>query len=256
MNRLGHCESDTFSIELETALAEEAEASSSLLTNQIYRNPDHSKSVFHSEFDNYDQLLNSIKGNDSVHTAHGIMLQDTGGEPGFRPEPCSIPRTHKRSLDTVQPELPEVYVSIRKSPVLNISQYVLPGGSDAFFESIKRQLLWILARKQYSAPQAVPSITGFVSQTGVRPKKLTTIAYYPVIPYPITEYKTVAECLKYSEEATKEVGQKYTITTFDLGVCMKAYPLLFNDPEKYKDHIVLIGSFHTTMAYLKMIGKK
>ena len=85
---------------------------------------------------------------------------------------------------------------------------------------------------------------------------MTTIAYYPVIPYPITEYKTVAECLKYSEEATKEVGQKYTITTFDLGVCMKAYPLLFNDPEKYKDHIVLIGSFHTTMAYLKMIGKK
>ena len=37
---------------------------------------------------------------------------------------------------------------------------------------------------------------------------------------------------------------------------MKAYPLLFNDPEKYKDHIVLIGSFHTTMAYLKMSGKK
>ena len=105
-------------------------------------------------------------------------------------------------------------------------------------------------------PQAVPSFTGFVSHTGARPEKLTTIAYYPVIPYPITEYKTVAECLKYSEEATKEVGQKYTITTFDLGVCMKAYPLLFNDPEKYKDHIVLIGSFHTTMAYLKMIGKK
>ena len=46
---------DTFSFELETALAEEAEASSSLLTNQIYRNPDHSKSVFHSEFDYYDQ---------------------------------------------------------------------------------------------------------------------------------------------------------------------------------------------------------
>ena len=37
---------------------------------------------------------------------------------------------------------------------------------------------------------------------------------------------------------------------------MKAYPLVFNDPLKYKDHIVLIGTFHTTMAYLKMIGKK
>ena len=256
MNRLGHCESDTFSIELETALAEEAELSSNLLTHQIYRNPDPSKSVFHSEFDNYDQLLNSITGMGSVHTAHGIMLQETGGEPGFLPEPNTIPRTHKRSLDIVQPELPDIYVATRKSPALTISQHVIPGGSDAFLKSIKRQLLWVLVRKQYSVPQAIPSFTGFVSQTGVRPEKLTTIAYYPVIPYSITEYSTVAECLRYSEEATKEVGQKYAITTFNLGFCMKAYPLLFNDPEKYKDHIVLIGSFHTTMAYLKMIGKK
>ena len=41
-----------------------------------------------------------------------------------------------------------------------------------------------------------------------------------------------------------------------MDMCMKAYPWVFNDPLKYKDHIVLIGSFHATMAYLKMIGKK
>ena len=99
MNRLGHCESDTFSIELETALAEEAKVYSNLLTHQLYQNPDPSKSVFHSEFDNYDQLLNSITGSDSVHTAHGIMLQETGGEPGFLPEPNTIPRIHNPQND-------------------------------------------------------------------------------------------------------------------------------------------------------------
>ena len=117
-------------------------------------------------------------------------------------------------------------------------------------------MLWVLARKKNSVPQAIPSWSCFVSQSGSVPKQLTTIAYYPVIPKPITEYKTVAECLRYAEAATNEVGQKYVITTFDLGACMKAYPLVFNDPLKYKDHIVLIGSFHATMAYLKMIGKK
>ena len=135
------------------------------------------KSVFHSEFDNYDQLLNSITGSDSVHTAHGIMLQETGGEPGFLPEPNTIPRTHKRSLDIVQPELSDIYVATRKSPALTISQHVHPGGSDAFLKSIKHQLLWVLFRKQYSVPQAVPSFIEFVSQNGDGPENLTTISY-------------------------------------------------------------------------------
>ena len=256
MNRLGHCLNYPFSIELETDIAEEAEKSSSLLTNQIYREPDHSKSLFHSDFDNYDQLLNNLTGSGSIHTAHGIMMQEVGGDLGILPEPATFPRTGKRSLDIIQPELPEVYVTARKSPVLTISQHVLPGSPDALLKSIKHQLLWVLARKKYSVPQAIPSWSGFVSQSGSLPKQLTTIAYYPVIPNPITEYKTVAECLRYAEEATNEVGQKYVITTFDIGACMKAYPLVFNDPLKYKDHIVLIGSFHATMAYLKMIGKK
>ena len=48
----------------------------------------------------------------------------------------------------------------------------------------------------------------------------------------------------------------YVITTFDLGVCMKAYPLTWNYHEKYKQHIILMGTFHTICAYLRMIGKK
>ena len=37
---------------------------------------------------------------------------------------------------------------------------------------------------------------------------------------------------------------------------MKAYPLLWQYPQFYKDHIVLMGSFHTVCAYLRVIGKK
>ena len=61
-----------------------------------------------------------------------------------------------------------------------------------------------------------------LSATGEKPKCLTAIDYYPVINHPITEYETVQEVLRYSEKATREVGQEYIITTFDLGVCMKA----------------------------------
>ena len=92
--------------------------------------------------------------------------------------------------------------------------------------------------------QKVPSLIAFISQTGEVPDKLTKIDYYPVIAKPITDYKTVQECLHYAEKATAEVGQKYVITTFDLGVCMKAYPLVWNNPMKYDNHIIMIGTFH------------
>ena len=36
---------------------------------------------------------------------------------------------------------------------------------------------------------------------------------------------------------------------------MKAYPLIWNEPERYKKHIVLIGTFHLVCAYMKATGK-
>ena len=105
--------------------------------------------------------------------------------------------------------------------------------------------------------QKIPGIGGFISLTGVVPTKTTTIDYYEPIHFPITNYETVEELLKRSEEASNAVGQRYVINTFDLGVCMKALPLIWKDPQKYKNHIVIPGPFHTKMNYIKMLtGKK
>ena len=37
---------------------------------------------------------------------------------------------------------------------------------------------------------------------------------------------------------------------------MEAYPLIWNELERYKKHIVLIGTFHLVCAYVKAIRKK
>ena len=37
---------------------------------------------------------------------------------------------------------------------------------------------------------------------------------------------------------------------------MKAYPLTWNYPDIFSNHIILIGTFHLTMSYFKVIGKK
>ena len=59
-----------------------------------------------------------------------------------------------------------------------------------------------------------------------------------------------------AEQATHEVNQQYVITTFDLGVCRKAFPLVWSHPQRYANHIILRGTFHLSCANLKMVGTK
>jgi len=71
---MGHCENYSFTVELETGLAKAIGETSTLLSTQIVRAPE-PKSVFHSEFDNFDQLLNSATGKDSIHTAQNDAIE-------------------------------------------------------------------------------------------------------------------------------------------------------------------------------------
>ena len=80
--------------------------------------------------------------------------------------------------------------------------------------------------------------------------------YYKPVHFPIMQYKTVEELLKHWEEATKTVGQEYVINTFDLGVCMKALPLVWKYPDQYSKRINFPGPFHTKMNFIGMLNKK
>ena len=116
--------------------------------------------------------------------------------------------------------------SMQKSPGYTITSRTSPEGKNAFKTSQKVPVLWVMLRFLSRKEQEVPNWGVFVSVTGQAPALLTTIDYYPPINHPIIDFKTVQDCLQYSEEATKEVGQQYVIISFDLGVCMKVYPLV------------------------------
>lgn len=82
-------------------LQKSLEQTSALLTQQIVRQPD-VPSIFHSEFDNFDLLFNTMSGTDSFHTAHGIMVQEvlsdnTGEHEGIKPVAPSLPRALPKS---------------------------------------------------------------------------------------------------------------------------------------------------------------
>ena len=116
ISRLGHSENYSYSLELETVLATMVQQSSNMLTSQIIRNPA-GKSLFHSDFDNFDKFT----ATGSVYTAHGIMLQevDQNDEEANQLDIPTIERTKQRSLDVVfdSQDMSECYVTQRKTPL-------------------------------------------------------------------------------------------------------------------------------------------
>ena len=256
LNRLGHSESYDFGLELETAQAKAVDEISTLLTPMIVKGE--GNLLFHSEWDNLNNIMTTVHGSNVVNSAGGIMLQKT--KPSFENKERTLPtheRTKAKSLKGETPKtLSPIHIYKRDGPKFpNEAAFKPPSENDTHLEeTMQEYYVWLFARNISShGQQPVPGLGGFISITGNAPPKKTSISYYCSINEPITEYSAVAELLRLSAEATAEVGQKYVISTFDLGVCMKALPLIWKSPEQYKDHIVLIGQFHTGMNYIGML---
>ena len=130
LNRLGQCENYSFLLELETAIAQAVENTSSLLSVSIIRNPA-CPFLFHSDFINFDEFINDLPGAGSVHRSHGIMLQEicgTGQEVrGTQPELPALTRTGQRAYNPGMNELEECYVGKRRSPEYEIKRKAIDG---------------------------------------------------------------------------------------------------------------------------------
>ena len=123
--------------------------------------------MFHSDFDNFDQFVNDLSCAGSVHTANGIMLQDfeevdlpsnAGGELKDIP---SVKRTKRECLDLeFGSELPDCYVTNRKSPNFMIVRRVDPNGKKLMLESSRPNMA--VDKKD----QEVPGWAGFYLQPG------------------------------------------------------------------------------------------
>ena len=190
------------------------------------------------------------------------MLQDLddvdhGGE--VIPSPM-LPRTKSRSTSyEAYGPLTPCYVKKYQSPSLIINELESCHETEAF-QAFKSNitLYWIsrLYGSELPKQKLLHGYFPFILSIGQRPLSSTSIDYCPVISYSINEFETVQEVLKMAEEATLEPGQELVITTFDLGATMKVYQVVWSQPNKYKDHLVCIGSFHTAMNYFHVIGRR
>ena len=139
MSRLGHSESYSFSLELETTLVEALEEVHTIITLQIIRNA-YCPSLFHSDFDNFRQFVNDLSGADFIHTCRRIMLQNIPCEPTADEKKTdsqadsllSLPRTEACSLKSLTNDtLPPCHMNKRDSQKTTISHLTLKEYKDA-----------------------------------------------------------------------------------------------------------------------------
>uniref|UniRef100_A0A0L8IHD8 Uncharacterized protein n=1 Tax=Octopus bimaculoides TaxID=37653 RepID=A0A0L8IHD8_OCTBM len=187
LNRLGHRENYSFFFDLEAALA-----------------------VAVDNFDNFDVLfVNDLYGAGSVHREHGIMLQmfnpDQGGNIGGTQPAMQSTRTGKRSLKLVPEQtLPECYIGRREYPRFEVVNKLIDDDER------------VIASECRGIFSGLSFVCTVLLESGECPAgdDTTTIEYYPVISHLITDIRVAQEWLKYSEEASREVGQHFVIITF------------------------------------------
>ena len=103
----------------------------------------------------------------SVHTAHGIRLQEvlsdnTDDHGGTVPADPSIPRTKERSLNMpVQQDLPGCYVGQRKRPNYPAVYTVFPGCERSVTNASENDITWLLMTNDMSPTgQEIPGWAG------------------------------------------------------------------------------------------------
>jgi hypothetical protein len=246
-------------LELETALSNALDEVSTCITPQIITGA--GNEVFHLEWDNMNKLTTNIHGSNVVNSTGGIMIQEL--KPGIdaTDQDRMLPlykRSKIRSLNVETPKtLAPVHIYNRVGPKFPVGAVFTPPviNSEVYAKCIQEYRIWSLARVVGSSGerQLMPGFGGFISATGVKPSRKSTIDYFNPINQPFTEYSVIKELLKQSEDATREVGQEYVLNTFDLGGCMKALPLIWKFLDEYKKHVVTPGPFHTGMNYIGMV---
>ena len=140
--------------------------------------------MFHSDWDNFDQLVSNVYGAGSVHTAVGIYMQDLGFCEGDDAQK-SLQRKSKSNQD-IQPKKKQRSF---KSPVQELAPCYHFKRSDQ--KEADSDLIWVIARQVNSEDQVIPGISGWVSVTGQAPKCTITIGYHPMVNAPIADLRTI-----------------------------------------------------------------
>ena len=255
LNRLGHCVSYSSVLQLETSIAEKIIISDSVLPAEMLTV---NNIVTHFCWDNFDLSEETPDGYGTTHSTHGIAIQEHSGNKDEQVEELVyLQKSKRRSIQFMKEDLSPCTMSKRSEPNIQPFSHVQSESSSNRLDS--KDVLWLLNREMTASEdrKAIPGWSGWLSlSTNKNPPEFPSkVSYMRPIHHPATENATIQEVLKRSKEASEILGQDQTIVTFDLATAKKAYSIIWNAPNTYKDVFIRLGTFHVICAYFKAMGK-
>ena len=257
INRFGHGQSYTKTLELETALCNTVIMSESVLPVNISTE---NNVVLHLCWDNFDLNEETPSGPGTTHSTHGIAIQKvalpatSSGVPVQRDESQPTVPTKQRTVKPQEVVIKPCYAKARVEPNILVTNKKPVYNFDQNHFQI---FTWLICREMGSTfdQQTMPSYSGWLSITDTETSSSKSVVEYMApLNVSINENSTVQHILETSLAASQAIGQQYAIVTFDLAVAKKAYALVWQLPY-LKNVIVRMGVFHTICSLFGTIGK-
>lgn len=181
-------------------------------------------------WDNFDRNVETTTGAGSVHTTPGVAFQEESSEAILRNEDVSIEKSKRRSIHLPPPvAAPRQKINPKIEPPSFAGMTMVEARTEVAAVCLKLLTLWKSVRYLKSIDQLHPRFVGWIiCLFKIADSKVTKMTYLPPLP---------------------------THISFDVGAAMKAFHVVWNDPDAWSDIIIHLGDFQAMVAFFGMIGK-
>lgn len=254
LNRLGHSISYSKLEELDTVLCLQKQAQEAD-KGVILPSTSHPCVPTALAFDNIDRLEETLSGGGTSHRVNGIIVQPQVSTARGPQKEVSVVTKKSRSIPPVPLDVPEYNAGTREGPP---STRPVAINHDPEMKSAQRKnIFWSLARMTHTAEQLVCSWTGFniMTRDNITVCK-DTVGYLPTINAPATKLSTVREILNHIIKIMKALDIDEIVCIFDQALYAKASEIIWKHQMKFKPIVLRMGTFHTLMNLISIIGKR
>ena len=210
-------------------------------------------------FDNIDRLEETLTGAGTTHRVNGIAVQPRVYGPHIEDETLpTINKMKQRSIDIDNKPLETYICGVRVGPPVDSALVVETEKQINNTNAAQcKNLLWMLTRLVDPGSQSIPSWTGFnISTRNDININQDVVSYLPTINAPATEMSTVNEIIKQTDLLRQMLQLDNIVVVMDQALYSKATEILWKHNDRYQHIIIRLGTFHTILTVLAILGKR
>ncbi|CAB3991828.1 Hypothetical predicted protein, partial [Paramuricea clavata] len=122
-------------------------------------------------------------------------------------------------------------------------------------ESKMKNMAWIIARMCQTSQQMVPAWTAFNEKISLVNSPITTPGMLPILQAPADDNNTMTTILNRFTSIAKHLGQPNTVIAVDQPLYSRGKEIIWANPEKYQNVVLVMGHLHVLFNFLKAIGQ-